>query len=86
MPTTPKAATFPRMNAATETTPAPTLLSKEVSEAARALIRQFPECFWFWNRDAAIESAEDARLVVQNLREYGGHRAWREAQRLHSCL
>ena len=74
------------MNAATETAPAPTPLSEEAAETARALIRQFPECFWFWNRDAAIETVEDARLVVRNLREYGGHRAWREAQRLHSCL
>ena len=65
---------------------APPLLSTEAAETARTLIRQFPECFWFWNRDAAIETAEDARLVVQNLREYGGHRAWREAQRLHACL
>ena len=78
--------TFSRMNAAIEASPVPTLLSKETSDTARALIRQFPECFWFWNRDAAIETVEDARLVVQNLREYGGHRAWREAQRLHACL
>ena len=76
------------MNAVTETAPAPapTLLSTEAADTARALIRQFPECFWFWNRAAAIETVEDAHLVVRNLREYGGHRAWREAQRLHSCL
>lgn len=75
-----------RMNAAVEITHPPTLLSKEAGATARALIRQFPECFWFWDRNTAIETVEDARLVVQNLREYGGHRAWREAQRLHSCL
>jgi hypothetical protein len=74
------------MNAANESTPAEAPLSPEASHFARALVRQFPECFWFWNREAAIESAEDARLVVQNLREYGGHRPWREAQRLHACL
>ena len=74
------------MNAATETAPAPAPLSTEAADTARALIRQFPECFWFWNRDAAIETVADAHLVVRNLREYGGHRAWREAQRLHSCL
>jgi hypothetical protein len=62
------------------------VLSPETAESARALIQQLPECFWFWNRDAAIETTEDARLGVRNLREYGGHRARREAQRLHSCF
>lgn len=74
------------MKAVSDTTSPPTPLSKEAAETARALIRQFPECFWFWNREAAIETVGDARLVVRNLREYGGHRAWHEAQRLHSCL
>ena len=74
------------MNAAAETTQAPTPLSKETVERARALIRQFPECFWFRHPEAPLETVDEARLVVQHLREYGGHRAWREAQRLHSCL
>ena len=74
------------MNAATETAPAPAPLSKEAAETARALIRQFPECFWFRHPDAPLGTVDEARLVVLHLREYGGHRAWREAQRLHSCL
>lgn len=63
-------------------TPAP----PGVVERARALVKAYPECFWFWRPDAEIHSAEDVRLVVQHLREYGGHRAWREAQELHQCL
>ncbi|MEQ1858779.1 MAG: hypothetical protein ABMA13_02460 [Chthoniobacteraceae bacterium] len=74
------------MNAVTDATPAPTPLSAEVAEAARALVREFPECFWFRHPDAPLKTVEEARLVVLHLREYGGHRAWREAQRLHSCL
>jgi hypothetical protein len=74
------------MNAATKTTPAPAPLSKETAEIARALIQQFPECFWFRHPDAPLDTVDEARLVVQHLREYGGHRAWREAQRLHACL
>jgi hypothetical protein len=64
-----------------KTRPAP-----EVLEQARALITAFPECFWFRNRDAGIETREDVRLVVEHLREYGGHRAWKEAQSLFQCL
>jgi hypothetical protein len=26
------------------------------------------------------------RLVIEHLREYGGHRAWWAAQELHQCL
>ena len=86
MPALRDVATFSRMNAAIEASPVPTLLSKETSDAARALIRQFPECFWFRHPDAPLATVEEARLVVLHLREYGGHRAWHEAQRLHSCL
>lgn len=74
------------MNAIIETTPTPTPLSAEASELAHALVRQFPECFWFCDPDAPRETVEQARLVVLHLREYGGHRAWREAQRLQACL
>jgi hypothetical protein len=74
------------MNVAVDSLPAPTPLPKEAADQARALVRQFPECFWFRHPDAPLETVEEARLVVQHLREYGGHRAWREAQRLHACL
>jgi hypothetical protein len=33
-----------------------------------------------------VRHLEDVRLVVEHLREYGDHRAWREAQELHRCL
>jgi hypothetical protein len=41
---------------------------------------------WWWHPDATVETREDACLVVRHLREYGDHRAWREAQRLWKCL
>jgi hypothetical protein len=53
---------------------------------AAALVRQYPECFWYWRPDAAIRSLEDVRLVVRHLREYGGHDAWQAAQDLSECL
>jgi hypothetical protein len=33
-----------------------------------------------------VRHLEDVRLVVEHLREYGGHRAWWDAQELHRCL
>lgn len=75
------------MISATETgsvppqTPPPELIAR-----ARALVREHPECFWFWRSGAEVISLDDAALVVKNLRENGGWRAWREAQNLHKCL
>ena len=66
-----------------DTTSAPSL---DVLERARALVRDFPECFVWVHPDAEIHSAEHVRIVIENLREYGGHLAWREAQRLYQCL
>ena len=58
----------------------------ELIERASELVRQFPECFWFWHPDARVRHLADVRLVVEHLREYGGWRAWRSAQELHRCL
>lgn len=54
--------------------------------SAAALVMQFPECFWFWRPDARLVSADDVRLVVQNLRKYGNREAWTAAQQLDQCL
>ena len=66
--------------------PAPSTISPETLELARALAREFSECMWWRHPDATVDTRDDAYLVVQHLREYGGHRAWREAQRLWKCL
>ncbi|MEK7685001.1 MAG: hypothetical protein AAB466_06235 [Verrucomicrobiota bacterium] len=66
--------------------PPPTLAPPELVERASALVRTYPECFWFWHPDARVRHLGDVRLVIDHLREYGGHRAWWSAQELHRCL
>jgi hypothetical protein len=66
--------------------PLPKPALEELVERAAALVREYPECFWFRHPEARIRHLEDVRLVVEHLREYGGHRAWRAAQELHRCL
>ena len=66
--------------------PPQTLAPAELVARAATLIRSYPECFWFRHPEARIRHLEDVRLVVEHLREYGGHRAWRDAQELHRCL
>lgn len=70
------------LNQASPPTPAP----PELIERASALVRSYPECFWFRHPNARIRYLEDVRLVVEHLREYGDWRAWRAAQELHKCL
>lgn len=48
-------------------------------------VRDFHECFWWWNPNFTPRNVEDVREVVLNLRK-GGHRAWQRAQELNSCL
>ena len=55
-------------------------------DRAAALMREFPDCFWFWHPDAQILNRSDLRLVISHLREYGDRRAWRAAQELKKCL
>ena len=57
-----------------------------IAAQAAALVKKYPECFWFWRTDAQIQSLEDVRLVIEHLRRYGGHSAWLDAQDLHRCL
>ena len=66
--------------------PPPTPAPPELVECAAALVRSHPECFWFRHPEARIRHLEDVRLIVEHLREYGDHRAWRSAQELHQCL
>ena len=63
-----------------------TLAPPGVLEMANKIVRNFPGCFWFRHPDAEIMWLDDVRLVIEHLREYGDHRAWQEAQRLHQCL
>ncbi len=61
-------------------------ISPEALALARSLAKEFSHCMWWRHPEATIENWDDAYLIVQHLREYGGHRAWREAQRLWKCL
>jgi hypothetical protein len=61
-------------------------ISAEALELARTLAKEFRDCMWWRHPDATVETWDDACRVVKHLREYGGHRAWREAQRLWKCL
>lgn len=58
----------------------------ELVARAEALVRKFPECFWFWHPEATIRTVEDVRLVIRRLRENGRREAWNEAQALVRCL
>ena len=53
---------------------------------AEELVREFPQCFWFWHPDARVQSREEIPLVIKNLREYGDKKAWQAAQGLRKCL
>jgi len=65
----------------------PRPVSDEVLRRARDLVeKHFAKCFWFRHPEAGLSSWEDVYLVVQHLREYGGHREWREAQELWKAL
>ena len=66
--------------------PPPIPAPRELVESASALVRSYPECFWFRHPEARIRYLEDVRLVVEHLREYGDWRAWWAAQELHKCL
>jgi hypothetical protein len=66
--------------------PAPTPAPPELVRQAAELVRSHPECFWFWHPDALVQTIEDVRAVVEQLRHYGNRTAWWEAQELHRCL
>lgn len=60
--------------------------SPEVVALATDLIRKFSECFWFRHPEARVQYEDDARLVIEHLREYGDKRAWEAAKELKKCL
>ena len=64
----------------------PTPAPPELVERATELVRKHPGCFWFRHPEARMRYVEDVRVVIEHLREYGGHRAWWDAQDLHRCL
>ena len=67
--------------------PATRPVSEAVLEEARRLVKKrFLKCFWFRHPEATITNWDDVYLVVQHLREYGGHREWYEAQNLWKAL
>jgi hypothetical protein len=63
-----------------------TLAPPELVAQAVTLVKQYPECFWFWKPEASIRYLEDIKLVVAHLRKYGGRHAWNDAQDLLRCL
>jgi hypothetical protein len=58
----------------------------EVIALATELVGKFSECFWFRHPESRIRYIDDARLVVEHLREYGDKRAWAAAKELRKCL
>jgi hypothetical protein len=60
--------------------------SREVLEMAQQAVRDFHECFWWWDEKAELKTRADVRAVVECLRSDGGHRAWWTAQKIHKCL
>jgi len=68
------------------TTPARPVSEEVLAEARRLVKEHFAKCFWFWHPEATVTKWEDVYLVVTHLREYGGHREWREAQDLWKAL
>ena len=61
-------------------------VSPELSRMAHEAVGNFPECFWWWNKEASITTRDDVREVIRTLRMGGGHRAWWAAQALQKCL
>lgn len=63
-----------------------TPVSEDLSRMAHEAVKNFHECFWWWNPEAPIKTRDDVREVIEALRENGGHRAWWTAQALQKCL
>lgn len=61
-------------------------VSEEISRMAHEAVKNFHECFWWWNAEAPIQTRADVCEVIEALRENGGHRAWWTAQALRKCL
>jgi hypothetical protein len=67
--------------------PPPVPAPPELAARAEELVRKYnSQCFWFWGPHARVESREDVELVIRQLRDYGNHQAWKDAQQLRKCL
>lgn len=53
--------------------------SQEAAAKAAVALDRFPECFWFRNREAPLQTVSDILLVVRRLRQYGRRTAWEYA-------
>jgi hypothetical protein len=60
-------------------------LSPQLVEMALIAVKDFHECFWWWNPAFVPETQEDLREIILTLRK-GGHAAWKRAQELNACL
>jgi hypothetical protein len=64
-------------------TPAP----PELVARAEAAVREYEvQCFWFWTPAAVVNTVEDIKVVIKELRRNGDRRAWLAAQDLQRCL
>ena len=71
----------------------PTLMSMSSTEAlapdiqalAAKAVKDFPQYFWWWNKEFIPQSPADIREIILALRK-GDRRAWNRAQELHKCL
>ena len=79
---------MPTVNTPVDTLePPPIPAPPELAARAEALVKKYDsQCFWFWGPAAKIKSIEDVELVIRQLRDYGNHGAWKDAQELHKCL
>ena len=70
-----------------DTPTSPPLVPEAVLVQAREAVHlYFTRCFWFRHPEATVQNRDDVRIVIEHLREYGDHRAWRIAQNLRKCL
>ena len=54
--------------------------------SAMEAVRDFPDCFWWWNQEFKPSTRQDIEEIIRSLRTNGGHRAWERAQKLQQCL
>lgn len=62
------------------------VVSPDIQRMAHEAVKNFHECFWWWNPEALITTRADVLEVIRTLRMGGGHRAWWAAQALQKCL
>lgn len=55
-------------------------------ERATELIQEYPQSFCFGYVRFNVSELKDMRMVIERLREYGNHDAWRDAQKFQKCL